>query len=222
TLREVGENIAGGLEYATALFERSTVERYLGHWRTLLESMVTDDRQKVDRLPLLSAEERHLVLEEWNDTKAEYPSEQCVHELFEAQVAKTPDAVAVVHEAEQLTYTQLNTRANQLAYYLRELGVRPNERIVTLLHRSIELVVAELAILKCGAAYVPIDPAFPDERKAFLIVDSGAKCVLTVEGTELPQTFSGMSVSVDQTIAPETERTGVDLNVQVDSESVAY
>src|SRR5437588_3257253 len=184
--------------------------------------MVTDDRQKVDRLPLLSAEERHLVLEEWNNTKAEYPSEQCVHELFEAQVAKTPDAVAVVHEAEQLTYTQLNTRANQLAYYLRELGVRPNERIVTLLHRSIELVVAELAILKCGAAYVPIDPAFPDERKAFLIVDSGAKCVLTVEGTELPQTFSGMSVSVDQTIAPETERTGVDLNVQVDSESVAY
>jgi len=122
SLGEVGERIVGGVEYATALFERGTVERYVGHFRRLLEGMVADETEVVDRLPILAAEERDVVVRQWNATAAEYPHDKCVHELFEEQVEKAPEAVAVVYEDEQLTYGELNRRANQLAHYLREFG----------------------------------------------------------------------------------------------------
>src|SRR5215212_6743997 len=121
-LRDAGERIVGSLVYATALYERSTVERYLGYLRTLLEGMVEDDSQAADRLRLMPEVERRQVLYEWNATEAEYPREKLVQELFEAQVEKTPDAVAVVFEDATLSYGELNRRANQLAHYLRELG----------------------------------------------------------------------------------------------------
>src|SRR5207302_6405053 len=162
----------------------SQVRKISGYYLSVLRAISADvyvDHHVNDYLP---AEERHLVLEEWNDTKAEYPSEQCVHELFEAQVAKTPDAVAVVHEAEQLTYTQLNTRTNQLAHYLRQLGVRPDDRVAICLERGLEMVVAILAVLKAGGAYVPLDPAYPLERLAYMLKDSGPKVLLTQGGLE--------------------------------------
>ncbi|WP_045739485.1 AMP-binding protein, partial [Xanthomonas sp. MUS 060] len=133
----------GSLIYATALFERSTLERWIGHWRHLLDAMVADgaENQVVDRLPLLDDAERHQVLMEWNATAADYPRDACVHELFEAQVARTPSAIAVVQGEVSLTYGELNARANRLAHYLRELGVCPDDRVAICVQRSVEMVV---------------------------------------------------------------------------------
>ena len=180
-LQEVGGQIVGGVEYATALFERSTIARYTGYLGAVLRGMVAaDGRQTVDQLALLSAAERRQVVEEWNQTAAAYPSEQCVHELFEAQVARTPDAVAVIYEEQQLTYAELNSRANQLAHYLRRVhGVGPEVRVALCLERSLELVVAILGVLKAGGAYVPLDPAYPTERLRFMLEDSAPAIVLT-------------------------------------------
>src|SRR4029077_79704 len=150
SLGEAGDGIAGGIEYATALFERATIERYVGYFRNLLEAMVADDALAVDRLPILSAAERQELLYEWNDTGAEYPRDKCVHQLFEEQVAKSPDAVAVVFEDQSLRYAELNRRANQLAHYLRELGVRPDARVAICVERSLEMVVGLLSVLKAG------------------------------------------------------------------------
>src|SRR5215204_25466 len=178
-LRDAGTQIVGGAVYATALFERATVERYLGYLRTLLEGMVADEHQAIDRLPLMLEGERQQVLYEWNATEAEYPREKLVHELFEAQVEKTPDAVAVVYEDATLSYGELNRRANQLAHYLRELGVGPDKRVALCLERSLEMVVGLLGVLKAGGAYVPLDPAYPAERLRYMLDDSEPVVLLT-------------------------------------------
>ena len=179
SLQEAGETIVGGLEYATSLFEPSTIERYLGHFRTLLEAMVAGDSQAVDRLPLLREEERQQVLYEWNDTQVEFPSEECIHELFQAQVSRTPEATAVVFEDASLSYGELNRRANQLAHYLRGLGVKPDARVAICVERGFEMIVALLAVLKAGGAYVPLDPAYPAERLRYMLQDSAPIAVLT-------------------------------------------
>ncbi|HEX5727665.1 MAG TPA: condensation domain-containing protein, partial [Longimicrobiaceae bacterium] len=163
SLGEVGGRIAGSVTYATALFEHATVERWLGYLRRVLEQMVADDAQAVDRLELLDEAERSLVVEAWNRTEAELPR-TCVHERFEAQVARTPDAVAVVFEDHSLTYAELNERANRLAHHLRGRGVGPDVRVAVCIERSPELMVAFLAVLKSGGAYVPLDPGDPEER----------------------------------------------------------
>ena len=181
-LQQAGPRIMGGLEYATSLFERATIQRYLGHFRTLLTAMVADDTQGIDRLPLLSATERQQVLYEWNDTAADFPRDRCVHELFEEQVARTPDAVAVVFEDQQLSYAELNCRANQLAHYLRGLGVGAEVRVGICVERSLEMVVGLLGILKAGGAYVPLDPGYPAERLAYMLEDSKAAILITQRG----------------------------------------
>jgi amino acid adenylation domain-containing protein len=178
-LREAGNTISGGIEYATALFEKATIERYMGYFRTLLEAMVAGDAQAVDRLPMLSASERHRVLYEWNDTKAAYPSDKCVHELFEEQAARSPNAVAVVFGDAKLSYAELNQRANQLAHTLRELGVKPDARVAICADRSFEVIVAFLAVLKAGGAYLPLEPDYPVERLRFMLEDSQPVALLT-------------------------------------------
>jgi amino acid adenylation domain-containing protein len=178
-LWEDGGRIKGAVDYATALFDRETVERWLGYLRRVLEGMVADERGRVDRLELLSAAERRLVVEEWNATAAEYPAGACVHELFEAQAARAPDAVAVVWKDETLSYAALDHAANRLANHLRRRGVRPETRVGIYLERGPELVVSVLAVLKAGGAYVPLDPAYPAERLAFMLADSGAPLLLT-------------------------------------------
>ncbi len=190
SLVESGDRIIGGLEYATSLFEPSTIERYLGYFRNLLAAMVVDETQAVDRLPILSAAERHRVLYEWNDTRTDFPADKCVHELFEAQVEKTPDAVAVVFENDSLSYAELNARANRLAHHLRELGVRPDNRVAICLERSFQMIVALLAVLKAGGAYVPLDPDYPVERLRFMLDDSGPIALLTQ--SHLAGLFSGI------------------------------
>ncbi|PPB79840.1 condensation domain-containing protein, partial [Mycetohabitans endofungorum] len=163
-LYEAGEEIIGSLHYASALFDPATIERHVGYLTTMLQAMVACPQQPVATLQMLGADERQLLLQRWNATQREYPAHRCVHQLFEDQVARSPQAIALVHEEQTLSYAQLNARANRLAHRLIDLGIRPGQSVATLLERSIDLVVAQLAILKAGAAYVPIDPRAPTER----------------------------------------------------------
>lgn len=194
SLQEVGGRIVGGLEYATALFQRSTIERYLGYFRTLLEAMVGADTQAVDRLSLLSKVERDQLLYGWNDTRVQYPSDKCVHELFEEQVVRAPEATAIVFEEASFSYAELNARSNRLAHYLRELGVKPDVQVAICVERGFEMIVALLGILKAGGAYVPLDPAYPTERLSWMLEDS-APAVLLTQG-HLQGRFTGIGKRV--------------------------
>ncbi len=165
-------------EYNTDLFNSDTVTRMLGHFQTLLSSIVSDPQQQISDLQLLTPSEVQQLLVEWNDTKTDYPKDKCIHQLFEAQVKKTPDAIAVIFENQQLTYQELNNRANQLAYYLQQLGVKPDVLIGICVERSIEMVVGLLAIMKAGGTYMPLDPAYPKERLAFTLTDSQVSVLL--------------------------------------------
>ncbi|HEU4881703.1 MAG TPA: amino acid adenylation domain-containing protein, partial [Longimicrobium sp.] len=179
SLGEAGGRITGGVEYATALFEKATVERWLGYLRRVLEAMAADDALGVDRLPMLPEVERRLVVREFNDTRRAYPRQACVHELVEAQAARMPGAVAVVFEGERVTYAELNARANQLAHHLRALGVGPDVRVGICVERSVEMVVGLLGILKAGGAYVPLDSSYPVDRLRNMVEDSAPAVLLT-------------------------------------------
>src|SRR2546425_59050 len=176
-LDEGPEGVIGRFIYNTDLFDASTIVRLRGHWQTLLQAVVADAGQHLGELPLLTNAERR-QLSEWNDTGRAYPH-SCVHELFEAQVERTPDAVAVVFEDQQLTFRELNGRANQLAHHLRSLGVGPEALVGICVERSLETVEGLLGILKAGGAYVPLDPEYPKERLAFMVRDSGLSVLLT-------------------------------------------
>ncbi|MEH2027052.1 amino acid adenylation domain-containing protein [Nostoc sp.] len=171
--------LVGGWEYNTDLFDSSTIERMTGHFVTLLEGIVANPKQRISQLPMLTASEQQQLLIEWNDTQVEYPQDKCIHQLFEEQVERTPDAVAVVFENQQLTYQELNTRANQLAHYLQFLGVGADVLVGICVERSLDMVVGLLGILKAGGAYVPIDPDYPAERKSFILADTQTPILLT-------------------------------------------
>ncbi|EOZ9294095.1 TPA: amino acid adenylation domain-containing protein [Serratia marcescens] len=177
-LAERDEQISGTLNFATALFDRATAERYGVYLVQVLRAMATNATQPASHLDLLPAAERELLLYGWNRTAEVYPAQSCAHVLFEQWVQRTPDAVAVVNDRDSLSYAQLNAHANQLAHQLIAQGVRPGDRVATSLERSVSLVIAQLAILKAGAAYVPLDPHLPVARQAWIIGDSGASLIL--------------------------------------------
>jgi amino acid adenylation domain-containing protein len=167
------------LEYNTDLFDPETITRMLGHLQTLLTAIVANPEQPIAKLPLLTASEQQLLIE-WNETQRTYPnSDQCIHQLFERQVEQTPDTIALVYEDHQLTYQELNQRANRLAHYLNTLGTGSEMLVGICMERSIEMVVSLLGILKAGGAYVPLDPTYPPERLAFMLSDSQLSVVLT-------------------------------------------
>ena len=173
------DSLTGYFEYSTDLFDVSTIERMAIHFQTLLEGIAENPQQQISQLPLLSEAERHKLLIEWNDTATDYPQGKCIHQLFEEQVKRTPDAVAVVFEDEKLTYRQLNNRANKLANYLRSKGVGPEVLVGICVERSIEMVVGLLGIIKAGGAYVPLDPAYPQERLTYILEDSQVSILVT-------------------------------------------
>ncbi|WP_255779125.1 amino acid adenylation domain-containing protein [Mycetohabitans sp. B8] len=177
-LYEADEEIVGTLSYATALFERATIERHVEYLQTMLQAMVADAQQPVARVELLTPAERTLLLQTWNATQQDYPAHQCIHQLFEAQAERTPEATALVYEDQTLSYAQLNARANRLAHRLIELGVQPDARVAICVERSPAMVVGLLAILKAGGAYVPLDPAYPSERLAHILADAAPDIVL--------------------------------------------
>jgi amino acid adenylation domain-containing protein len=180
TLEDNGARFTGSFEYNTDLFEAATIRRMQRHFQTLLEAVVQKPDEPVSTLPILTEAERSQIVIEWNDTKRDFPR-ICVHELFEAQVEKTPEAVALVWEEQQLTYRELNRRANQLAHELRRLGVGPESRVGICVERSPEMLVGLLGILKAGGAYVPLDPAYPQERLDFMIQDAELHVLLIQE-----------------------------------------
>ena len=185
-VEETAQGLAGSWSYNTDLFDEATVVRMAEHFETLLEGIASDPDQRLHALPLLSDRERKQLLVDWNDTRVEYPINAGIHELVEAQVKRTPRAVAVEFDGERLTYTELNVRANQLAHYLREIGVVPDTLVGVCMERSLELVVALCGVLKAGGAYVPIDPEYPAERIEFMLQDAVVPILITQKQTGRP------------------------------------
>ena len=179
SLVEHSDGLTGTIEYSTDLFNADTINRLAGHFQTLLEAVVEQPETSIAQLPLLTAQERYQILVEWNATQTDYPKDQCIHQLFEEQVARTPDAIAVVFEDQQLSYQALNAKANQLAHYLQTVGVKPDTLVAICLERSFDMVIGLLAILKAGGAYVPLDPTYPRERLDFMLEDSRVSLLLT-------------------------------------------
>ncbi len=176
---ETEHGLSTSVEYSTDLFKAATITCMLEHFQILLAGIVTNPNQRLSDLPLLTHAEQQKLLVEWNNTQAEDPKHQCIHELFEAQVARSPDAIAVISEDKQLTYRELNVRANQLAHHLWSLGVGPEVRVGISIERSLEMIIGLLAILKAGGTYVPLDPAYPQERLAFMLNDAQVSVLLT-------------------------------------------
>jgi amino acid adenylation domain-containing protein len=176
-MREQDEGLGMVFDYNADMFEASTIDRMLGHFQTLLEGIVANPDRSISELPLLTVPEQQQLLA-WNQTQADYPA-KCIHQLFEAQVDRTPDAVAVVYADKQFTYRELNHRANQLAHYLQSLGVKADVLVGLCVQRSLELVVGLLGILKAGGAYVPLDPDYPADRLSFMLEDTQVPVLLT-------------------------------------------
>ena len=172
------DGLFGSCTYNPDLFDASMMARMVRHWRILLSAIAADPDQRIADLPLLTEEERQQSVVEWNQTKGEFP-QKSLQEVIEAQVARTPEATAVQHDDERLSYREMNARANQLAHYLRKLGVGAEVLVGICLERSVTMMVALLGILKAGGAYVPLDPTYPGERLALMIKDSELKVLIT-------------------------------------------
>ncbi|MBJ9974988.1 amino acid adenylation domain-containing protein [Pseudomonas sp. S75] len=199
SLGERADGFGGQLTYATALFDRATVERYLGYWLQLLQAMAAGDGAVLSKVVLPDIRERQRLLIEFNDTAADYDLEQTVHGLFEAQAARTPERIAVRAEGQALSYRELNAQANRLAHHLIALGVGPDARVAICVERGLSMVVGLLAILKAGGAYVPVDPDYPVERIRHMLTDSAPRVVLGHAATQaLLARFDVPRVDLDQ------------------------
>ena len=215
------DDLGEGFELTAQILPPVAPERLCALMHTALDNLITALETAPDtamrQIGVLPEAERRQVLYDWNATQADYPRDRCVHELFEAQVARSPDADAVVWDGGRLSYAELNARANRLAHHLISLGVNAGDYVALLIERSADLVAAELAILKCGAAYVPLDPDFPVERLAFMIKDSAAKIVLTGKDTELAD---AVCVRIDTALAHQTRDDNPSLPLH--SQLIAY
>ncbi|MCC6416687.1 MAG: amino acid adenylation domain-containing protein, partial [Gemmataceae bacterium] len=178
-MEETQQGLRGLFEYNTDLFDAPTVERLTGHFQVLLRGLLADLDRRLSQVLLLTDAERRQLLVQWNATRADYPRDRCTHQLVEEQAARTPDRVAVVFDNRQLTYGELNARANQLAHHLKTLGVGPETLVGLCVERSTDMVVGLLGILKAGGAYVPLDPDFPRDRLAFYLQDSAMPVLVT-------------------------------------------
>ncbi|HJT56498.1 MAG TPA: amino acid adenylation domain-containing protein [Ktedonobacteraceae bacterium] len=195
TITESG-SLHGTIEYRTDLFEAATIERMARHYQQLLMSIVEQPDRRISCLQLLSDGEREQLVAGWNATSAPYPHERCTHHLFEAQVERSPEAIAVICKGVSLTYRELNRRANQLAHYLQRQGIGPEKRIGLCIERSLEMMVGLLGILKAGGAFVPLDPSYPTERLAFMLDDADVSLLLIQQGSLLdsPETRQAISI----------------------------
>jgi amino acid adenylation domain-containing protein/non-ribosomal peptide synthase protein (TIGR01720 family) len=215
--------LGASLEYNTDLFDGRTIARMLEHFTTLLQGIVADPEQPISALPLLSLTERQQLLVEWNETAAAYPQGMCVHQLFETQVQKTPDRIALVVGHDRLSYRTLNARANQLAHHLRSLGVGPNIQVGVCVERSAEMVVGLLGILKAGGAYVALDPEYPQARLTFMLEDAQLSVLLTQQRltARLPEP-NAHRICLDSDWAVIAERPVHNPNVEVPENTLSH
>ncbi|ELR97624.1 non-ribosomal peptide synthetase [Gloeocapsa sp. PCC 73106] len=210
-LQDTPTGINGQIEYSTDLFDEVTIQAMVEHWEILLAGIVQQPEQKISELPLLSPREQGLFIE-WNQTEKNYPTtDLCIHHLFEAQVKRTPEAIALITEEQTLTYQELNTKANQLAHYLKELGFKPEAKIGICLERNCNLIIGLLGILKAGAAYVPLDPAYPQERLDFILEDAQVSALLVDE-------LKVINLNQSKSISAESDN----LDSQINPSNLAY
>jgi len=218
---EASDGISVCFEYARDLYEPETIERMLTHFETLLAAIIANPEQPVADLPLLSNEERHQLLVEWNGNHLDLPENICIHQLFESQAARNPAAIAAEFRGEELSYGELNARANQLANYLRCQGVGPEILVGISVERSLNMLVAILGVLKAGGGYVPLDPNYPRDRIAFMIDDADLSVVITQEHlrNEFPQKVRPVCIDRDwETISLESKNSP---NVKASDNDVA-
>ncbi|ARV58867.1 non-ribosomal peptide synthetase [Nostocales cyanobacterium HT-58-2] len=220
--QENSKGFEGILVYNTDLFDAATITQMLENFQTLLKDIVTHPDKSISDLSLLNPHQKQLLVE-WNKTQTQYPQDQCIHQLFQAQVEKTPDAVALFFEQQQLSYGELNARANQLAHHLQALGVGPEVLVGLCVERSLEMVIGVLGILKAGGAYVPLDPTYPQERLAFMLEDSQVPILLTQQQLveELP-TFWTQIICLDADWEIIENNSKDNLIHKVDPENLAY
>jgi amino acid adenylation domain-containing protein len=222
-MEETADRLTGWFEYYTDLFDRTTLARMQRHFQAMLEAMVSDTSQRLSSVSLMSAAERQQLLVEWNDTKTDYPKDKCVHELFEQQALRSPDAIAVVYEDSQITYAELNAKANQLAGHLLSLDVKPEVKVGVCLDRSLEMIVGVLGILKAGAAYLPLDPNNPVDRLTYILQDAGARVVLTRQRYLAPFPQAAFRVvALDSDWSAVATQARSDLTNKVTADNLAY
>ncbi len=215
--------LKGYIEFDTALFERATIERMVSHFETLLNGIVANPESPIAQLPLLPADEYQLVVEGWNDTAVSLPEMPLMHHMFEQQVAATPNAIALIAGEQQLTYAQLNARANQLAHHLKAIGLETEQFVGLYLDRSIDMLVAMLATMKAGGVYLPLDPSYPEERLAYMLTDTETKILLTHDGLR-----DSLPLQIEHTIYLDSEWNQIaessseNLSVEVTPENLVY
>jgi amino acid adenylation domain-containing protein/thioester reductase-like protein len=222
SMTETERGLAGDIEYSTDLFNENTIKRMVEHFQVLLEAIVINPEQKVSKLLLLTATEQQRLLREWNNTEAKYPQHKCIHQLFEEQVKKTPDRIAVVFAEQQLTYQELNNRANQLAYYLQKQGIKPEKTVGICVNRALEMAVAILGVLKAGGAYIPIDPTYPRDRITDILEDAGVEILLTQQHLEAKFQSKMQLVNLDSSWSDITQESTQNYPGQAISENLAY
>ena len=222
SLSEESSGLTGYLEYSTDLFRVATIKRLVGHLNILLEGLTANPQQPVSALPLLTATDRGQFVR-WNETEHPYPPELCLHQLFEHQVELAPHAPALVCDETQITYKELNCKANQLAHHLRGLGVGRETIVAVCMKRSIEMVVGLLGILKAGGAYLPLDTTYPKGRLAFMLGDAGAAVVLTQTNLkEILPTLETTLVCLDADWPRIAQHSEQNLTTSVDPQNLAY
>ena len=220
---EKDEGLSCIFEYKTDLFESSTIKRISRNFKNLLESIITNPKQLISDLQLLSKNQRHQLLIEWNETQADFPESSCIHQLFENQVQRTPDAIAAIFDDKHVTYRELNSRANHLAQHLHFLGVGPEVLVGVFINRSLEMVLGLLGILKAGGAYIPLDPSYPPEHLAYLMEDSQLSVVLTESSLlrQFPQTDAQV-ICIDTDCQPNAMVKKQNPTSNVSPENLAY
>jgi amino acid adenylation domain-containing protein/thioester reductase-like protein len=184
TFSETEKGLIGNLEYNTDIFEESTIKRIMKHYERILESVINKPEERIDQIKLLSKEEEEEIIGKQSGETVEYPKDKCIHNMFEEQVERTPDRIAVEYKEEKLTYKELNERSNQLAHYLQENGVGPDVAVGLYTERSLEMVIGLLGILKAGGAYVPLDPLFPKDRLSYIINETKMSIIVTNKNGE--------------------------------------
>ena len=223
SIKQSKSGLSGAWEYNTDLFDHSTIERLSAHFENLLEGIIANPEQPISQLPLLTEAEEQQILFDWNQTQVDYPQGLCLHQLFEQQVERNPEAIAVRLEHESLTYGELNQRANQLAHHLQSLGVKADQLVGILVERSLEMIVGIMGILKAGVAYVPLDVKYPQERLAYIFDDTQLNILLTQEQllNRLPE-YPGTILCLDRDWASIATQDKVNPMAEVASHNLAY
>ena len=222
SMSDTSQGLRASLGYNRDLFDRATITRMLNHYQMLLEAIAANPDARIADLPMMTEAERHQVVATWNETRSAYDPDRCIHKLFEAQAARTPNNIAVVDNEQSLTYGELNRRANQLARYLKRIGAGPDQRIGICIERSLNMVVALLGVIKAGAAYVPLDPYYPRKRLSFYLNDSQVSLLLTEEqfAEAIPQGHDVNVICVDTDRDHLTLEGGEDLETSVTPENL--